>query len=283
MSHNKFIVSAIQMECQPNNKKKNIEKAVSLVNEAIQKKSKLMVLPEIFTSGYYCFNKRDPTLFKEAESIPGPTTDVFSQIARENGVHILTPIFENRHGVFFNTSVLIGPSGKVIGKYEKTHIPLSGGALEKYYFRPGSNFPVFSTKIGNIGIVTCYDRLFPETFRIVSIKGADIVLVPSTIYPQKEPKVGDDWEYIAKTRAKENCVYAVFVNRTGKEEGLYYFGNSLVVNPEGKIIARAGFEECILNAEINLDDVNEIRQRRFYLRDRRPEIYKKLTEFNNLI
>ena len=156
---------------------------------------------------------------------------------------------------------------------------MSGGALEKYYFRPGSEFPVFKTSIGNIGVITCYDRLFPESFRILAIKGAEIVLVPSTLYPQKEIKVGDDWEYISRTRSKENCVFGIFVNRAGQEEGLHYFGNSLVTGPDGKVIERLGSEEGVLISMINLDDTENSRKRRFYLRDRRPEIYSDLAEF----
>lgn len=278
MRENKIIVSAIQMECKAYDKKANVQKALTLIDKAAEKRAQLIVLPELFTSGYYCFRKRDTTLFEEAESIPGPTIDTLGEKAREHGVFLLAPIFENRHGVFYNSSPLIDPSGEVVGKYSKTHIPFSGGALEKYYFKPGSDFPIFKTSIGNIGVITCYDRLFPETFRILTIKGADIVLVPSTLYPQQEVKVGDDWEFIARMRAKENCVFGVFVNRAGQEEDLHYFGNSLVTGPDGKVIGRLGHEEGVLTTEINLDDVENSRKHRFYLRDRRPEIYKDIVK-----
>jgi N-carbamoylputrescine amidase len=278
MKDNKIVVSAIQMECKANDKQANIQKALTFIDKAVTKRAQLIVLPELFTSGYYCFRNRDTSLFEEAESIPGPTTDILGDKAKEHKVFILAPIFENRCGVFYNSSPLIGPSGDVIGKYSKTHIPLSGGALEKYYFRPGSDFPIFKTSIGNIGVVTCYDRLFPETFRILAVKGAEIVLVPSTLYPQQEAKIGDDWEFIARMRAKENCVFGVFVNRAGQEQGLHYFGNSLVTGPDGRVIERLGFEEGVLTTEINLNDVENIRKRRFYLRDRRPEIYSDLVK-----
>ena len=278
MEENILVVSALQMECKAHDKEANIKKALSLIDEAAEKGAQLMVLPELFTSGYYCFRKRDTSLFGEAESIPGPTTDLLGEKAMEHDAFILAPIFENRHGVFYNSSPLIGPSGKVIGKYSKTHIPLSGGALEKYYFRPGSEFPVFKTSIGNIGVVTCYDRLFPESFRILAVKGADIVLVPSTLYPQSEANVGDDWEFIARTRVKENCVFGVFVNRAGFEDGLQYFGNSLIAGPDGRVIDRLGLNEGVLTVEINVDDVEIFRRRRFYLRDRRPKIYKDLVK-----
>ena len=152
------------------------------------------------------------------------------------------------------------------------------GALEKYYFRPGSEFPVFETDVGNIGIIICYDRLFPETFRILALKGADLIIVPATIFPRPEPTVSGDWTFVARTRAVENGVFAVFVNRAGGEAGLHYFGHSLIVNPDGNILTQSGFNEGVLTADIDLDEVDACRRRRVYTRDRRPEIYSKLTE-----
>lgn len=278
MEEKKLVVSALQMECKARDKEANIKKALSLIDKAAEKGARLMVLPELFTSGYYCYRNRDTSLFDEAEPIPGPTTDAIGEKAKEHDAFILAPIFENRHGVFYNTSPLVGPSGKVIGKYSKTHIPFSGGVPEKYYFRPGSEFPVFNTSIGNIGVITCYDRLFPESFRVLAVKGADIVLVPSTLYPQKVAKEGDDWEYMARTRTKENGVFGVFVNRAGTEEGMQYFGSSLVTGPGGKVVEKLGFEEGVLTTEINVDEVVNSRKRRFYMRDRRPELYGDLVK-----
>lgn len=279
MSQDSFQVAAIQMNCKARDRDTNVARALELITEAARDGAKMMVLPELFTSGYYCFRARDPTLFEEAETIPGPTTTAIGEIAKKYKIHVVAPIFEKtKMGVYFNSSPLIGPDGKVIGKYSKTHIPLSQGVPEKYYFRPGSEFPVFKTGLGNIGIITCYDRIFPEAFRILALKGAEIMAVPSTIYPNVEAKVSEDWEYIARARAKENGVFAIFVNRSGEEEGLKYFGNSLIVGPSGKIIAKAGFEESVVTATVNLVDVEQGRTRRFYMRDRRPEIYSRLVE-----
>lgn len=268
------------MNCKANDKKTNLKNALKHIEASAKAGAKILVLPEIFTMGYSYLTERKTEYFDEAEPIPGPTTRAIGEKAKEHELYIVTPIFEKRGpGRYYNSAALIGPDGQVIGKYSKTHIPLSGGgALEKYYFRPGSEFPVFETDVGNIGIIICYDRLFPETFRILALKGADLILVPATIFPRPEPTVSEDWTFVARTRAVENGVFAVFVNRAGEEAGLHYFGHSLIVNPNGTILAQSDFKEGILTANIDLDEVDTCRRRRVYTRDRRPEIYSKLTE-----
>ena len=279
-SPNLIKVAAIQMSCIPHDKEANVENALRHIEATSKSGAKLLVLPEIFTMGYHCLTERNTKYFDEAEPIPGPTTRAIGAKAKEYGVYVVTPIFERAGpGNYYNTAALIGPEGNVVGKYSKTHIPLSGGgALEKYYFRPGSEFPVFETEYGKVGIIICYDRLFPEPFRILAIKGADIVLVPATIFPRPEPTVSEDWNFVARTRAVENGVFAVFVNRSGEEGGRKYFGHSLIVNPDGVILSQAGFEEGVVTAEIDLNQVDAVRRRRVYARDRRPEIYSKLIE-----
>ena len=273
-------VAAIQMRSIPHDRAANVMNALRYIDASAKLGVKIMVLPELFTMGYHSLNERNIAYFDEAESIPGPTTRAISAKAKEHEVYIVTPIFERTGpGIYYNTAALIGPQGQVIGKYSKTHIPLSsGGALEKYYFKPGSKFPVFKTEFGKIGILICYDRLFPEPFRIMALKGADIVLVPSTIFPRPEPIISNDWSFIAKTRAVENGVFAVFVNRAGEEDDKKYFGHSIIVNPDGDIIAQAGFEEGVVTADIDLTQVETIRKRRYYMRDRRPELYSKLID-----
>ena len=273
-------VAAIQMSCIPHNREANVKNALRHIDSAAKSGVNIMVLPELFTMGYHCLTERKTEYFDEAESIPGLTTRAIGVKAKEHGVYVVTPIFERAGpGKYYNTAVLIGPEGQVIGTYSKTHIPLSGGgALEKYYFKPGSEFPVFKTEFGKIGILICYDRLFPEPFRIMALKGADIVLVPATIFPRPEPIVSEDWSFIARARAVENGVFAVFVNRAGEESGRKYFGHSLIVNPDGEILAQAGFEEGIVTAEIDVNQVDTVRRRRVYVRDRRPGIYALLTE-----
>ena len=262
------------MECITNDKDANVSKALELIEKVAKGGARLILLPEFFTTGYYSFREPNQELFQEAETIPGPTTRAIGELAKKYGLYIVSPIFEKvDQGQYYNTAPLIGPDGEILGKYSKTHIP----EREKYYFQPGSKFPVFKTKIGNIGITICYDRKFPETFRILTLNGAEIILVPSSLFPRPKATVSEDWEYIARTRALENGVYAVFVNEAGKEQGMEYFGHSLIINPKGDLLARAGFDECIITATINFEEV-ELLKKRNYLQDRRPEIYSKLID-----
>ena len=172
---------------------------------------------------------------------------------------MVIPIFEKtKMGIYFNLNPLIGPEEKVLGNYSKTYIPFSLGVPEKYNFRPISEFPVFKTRRGNIGIITCYDRLFPEAFRIAAIK--EVMTTPLTLYLNVEGTVAEDWEYLAWTRVKESGVYAIFVNRSGEEEGLKYFVNSLIVDLSEKVLARGNFKESIATATVDVKDVAEGKQ-----------------------
>jgi N-carbamoylputrescine amidase len=265
------------MNCAPFDKAANIERAIGLIETAVEKGADLMVLPELFTMGFYIFKDRNPDFFEMAEPIPGPTTDAIGKIAKKHGVYIVAPIFE-RHasGKFYNTAPLIGPDGVIIGKYSKTHVPPR--PEEKFYFSPGSEYPVFNTDIGKIGTLICYDREFPEPFRVLSLKGAEIVVVPSVIFPRDKAKYPDGWVMVNRARAYDSGVFGVFVNRGGKESGKEYFGNSMIVNPSGKVLAQAGFEECVITASIDLDDDNNWRRRRAYVKERRPEMYSKIVE-----
>ena len=265
------------MNCAPFDKAANVEKAIGLIETAVEEGAELMVLPELFTMGFYIFKDRNPEFFDMAEPIPGPTTDAIGKIAKKHGVYIVAPIFEKHaSGHFFNTAPLIGPDGGIIGKYSKTHVPPR--PEEKFYFSPGSEFPVFPTEIGKIGMVICYDREFPEPIRVLSLKGAEMVLVPSVIFPRDKAKYPDGWVMVNRARAYDNGVFGVFVNRGGKESGKEYFGHSMIVDPRGKVLAQAGFEECVITASIDLEDDEIWRRRRAYDMERRPEMYSKIVE-----
>jgi len=270
-------VAAVQMHCVADDRDANVEKALRLIEEAAKDGARVLVLPELFTTGYYCFRERNPELFKQAEPIPGPTTRAVGEVAKEHGLYVVAPVFERAGpGLYYNTAPLIGPDGEVIGKYSKTHIPPR--PEEKYYFKPGSRFPVFRTEAGNIGMVICYDREFPEPFRIVALNGAELVLVPTVIFPRPKAVVPESWDLVNRTRAFDNGVYAVFVNRAGEEDGMEYFGHSLIINPRGEVLAEAGFDECVITATIDLEGAEVWRRRRAYERERRPEIYSKIVE-----
>ncbi len=265
------------MNCAPFDKESNIQKAIELIEQAVDKSADLMVLPELFTMGFYIFKDQNPAFFEMAESIPGPTTDIIGNIARKYGVYIIAPIFEKHSsGLYHNTAPLIGPDGGIIGKYSKTHVPPR--PEEKFYFTPGSDFPVFQTDIGKIGMAICYDREFPEPIRILALNGAEMVMVPSVIFPRDTATYPERWILVNRARALDSGIFGVFVNRGGKESGKEYFGHSMIVDPRGKVLAQGGYEECVITAKVNLEDEEIWRRRRAYEPERRPEIYTKLTE-----
>lgn len=283
-------VAGIQMSMEVDNKEANVEKAVKLIDRAGREGCKMVLLPEVFFMEYSVFDlcfPRDPAVYRYAEPIPGPTTNKLAEVSKEHGIYVLAPIYEKAGpGIYYNTTAVIAPSGEVIGKYRKTHIPATL-SLEKLYFRPGWEFPVWKTNYGKIGVVTCFDRRFPETVRIIALNGAEIVFCPnaSSIPPQvakapvKRKRQKENWEFLAKCRAYENGVFFVYIGRWGTEQGIKFHGTSLIVNPYGEIIAQAPAEgDMILSATIDLEEVDRARIATPIFRDLRPELYGRLSK-----
>ena len=171
--------------------------------------------------------------------------------------------------------MLIDPDGEIAGRYRKTHIALMTSpeaGQEKYYFTAGNHLPVFDTPFGKLGILICYDRGFPEAWRVLTLQGAEIVVVPITTTDE------DGFAAMAQTRCFENGVVGVFVNRCGSEDRKWYFGGSLIVGPRGSIEAQAGNDEAVLVATVDLAQIEPSRMRMPYLRDRRPDLYGPLVD-----
>lgn len=276
-------IAGIQMSCEIGNKEGNIDKAVRMIDEAAESGCKIISLPEVFNTEYVCFTKRDPRYLEYAEPIPGPTTDRIAKRAEEHGIYVIAPIFEKAaSGLYYNTAPLIGPDGGIVGKYRKTHIPAplkSWTGLEKLYFRPGDEFKVFETELGKIGIVICYDGFFPETWRILALKGAEIIFRPSCISVATRGKhitASELWIMTHVIRAYENAVFVVGINRVGLEEGRQHYGTTMIVNPYGDVLAKAREnEEKVVSAII---DLKEVGRDGTIFRDYRPEIYSSITK-----
>ena len=269
-------IAVVQMTADPRGRSETIKKALKFIDEAASRKASLVVLPEVFNMKYSDFvGKYDTKIYERAESIPGPTIDMVAEKARIHEIHIVAPIFEKAMaGEYYDTAALIGPDGKMMGRYRKTHIPGFGIWLERFYFRPGSEHNVFKTPIGTLGMLVCWDRHFPENWRMLTMKGAELIVVPAAI-PRFDVETV---EYVTRTRALENGVYAAVACRPGNEGSIKYTGSSLIVGPTGKILAKAGIEEeTVIYAEIDPKEIENARLEKPFLRDLRSELFGRIS------
>ena len=278
-------IGLIQLKIS-NNINKNIENSIKKIRFAAKRKAKIICLPELFLSNYFCQSESHSN-FKFAEKIPGPTSKIFCDLAKELSVIIMISLFEKKtSGLYHNTSILINEKGKIISKYRKMHIPDDPGYYEKFYFAPGDlGFKSTKTKHGNIGSLICWDQWFPEAARLTVLKGAEILFYPTAIgwHPKEKKKFGkaqlESWITVQKGHAISNGIFVAAVNRVGFEKKgkrkIEFWGNSFVIDPSGNIISKLNSKkEGILICEINLNAIEKTRQHWPFLRDRRIDAYK---------
>ncbi len=229
----------------------------------------LIVVPELCATGYG-FKIMDE-LSSAAESIPnGKTTSMFIRMAKQNGIYLIAGIAERDDGKFYNSAVLVGPDG-FYGKYRKIHLFNE----EKDLFTPGNfDLPVFEVKRTRIGIMICFDWIFPEAARVLTLKGAEIICHPSNIVLPYAFEA-------MKARAIENRIFIITANRTGEERGLTFRGKSQVVGPDMSILARSGKEEeevRVAEVDLSLARNKKVTPKNDVIADRRPDFYKKILE-----
>ena len=259
----------------------NIRTALTMVRAAADRGARIICLPELFSTMYFCVERR-PEYFDWAEPIPGPTIHRVGAVARETGTVIIAPIFERApDGRYFNAAAVVGPDGDVIGKYRKSSIPFMDRARsaeprgdEKFYFTPGDlGFPTFATPFGRIGILICYDRHFPEGARVLGLGGAEIVFVPTATSRMTRYL----WDLELRAHAVTNIYYVCGVNKVGVDVGgstRDHHGASMIVSPRGEILAQASdTDNDMALADVDLGVLPEIRELWGYYRDRRPEMY----------
>ena len=258
------------------------DKHIPYIEEAGRQGVQILCLQEIFNTPYFCPGQ-DKKWYESAESVPGPTTEKMQVLAKKHNMVIVVPIYEKESpGVLYNTAAVIDADGTYLGKYRKTHIPHVGGFWEKFFFKPGaSNWPVFDTAYGKVGVYICYDRHFPEGWRALALKGAEIIYNPSATVAGISKYL---WELEQPASAAANGVYIAAINRIGTEApwniGEFY-GSSYFVNPRGVIEAQASAtEDELLIHDLDMDMVREVRDGWQFFRDRRPETYTPLTDLN---
>ena len=278
-------VALIQMSCSPE-PAKNLRVALQRITTAAKSGAKLVCLPELFRSLYFC-QKEDYACFKLAEPIPGATTQALSLAAKKNKVTLVASLFEKRtEGLYHNTAVVFGPNGKILGKYRKMHIPDDPGFSEKFYFSPGdTGFHPIDTPVGRLGILVCWDQWYPEAARLMALRGAQILIYPTAIgWAKGEKKAVCDaqqnaWQTIQRSHAIANGLYVLSINRTGCEKNLQFWGSSFVAAPFGEVIAQGSSHKAeILKTTLDLSKIASTRQHWPFLRDRRVDSYAGLDQ-----
>jgi beta-ureidopropionase len=263
-------------------KQTNIDKNVSFIDDAAKQGVQILCMQEVFTTPYFCA-EQEPRWYEAVEKIPdGPTVKLMQEVARKHGMVLIVPIYEEEiTGVYYNTAAVIDADGKYLGKYRKNHIPhTKPGFWEKYYFKPGNlGYPTFETAFARIGVYICYDRHFPEGARALGLNGAEIVFNPSATVAGLSEYL---WELEQPAHAVANGYFIGAINRVGHEQpwdiGEFY-GKSYFCNPRGKIIAQASRDsDELVVADLDLDQIREVRNVWQFFRDRRPETYEELTK-----
>lgn len=256
-------------------KEENLRRACDFVRKARNQGADIACLPELFATQFFVV-EMDMGHFELAEPIPGPTVDRMSELAAALGIVLVAPVFEKvGRSVYYNTAAVIDADGRLLGTYRKMHIPMSTQFYEKLYFKPGNlGYPVFESAAGKLGIYICHDRHYPEGARCLALAGADILLIPSTTPTSSlSRKV---WEKELAAHAIFNEIFVAGLNRVGQEGTFGYYGESVVCNPQGDVIARAGTDEEILLCDIDFTEVDKRRLAWQFYRERRPDTYNSL-------
>lgn len=279
-SQRSIIASAIQITAVDGEKEATVEKMLGFLDVAGRRGTDLCVLPELWTG----LGFSDDKIYREiAEPIPGPVTDILADKAREYGMYIAGSMYEDAgDGAYYNALPLIGPDGAILGKYRKTHLfdapnrtDIPSGIMESKKVLPGGTLEVYGTNLAQMGLSVCSDLRFPEVYREMALKGAEILICASAFLSPRY----DHWDFFLRARATENQCFVVASGQFGKEPktGLGFVGRSMIVDPWGVIIATAPDDEGVVTAHLDLDLIETVRNRYPLLKQRRPELYGSIT------
>lgn len=269
---NQFKLALIQMDCVFCDIDANIRAAEKKIREAHKNGAQFVCLPEGFNTGYYCFQYAE--MKKAAEPLDGKSITRMRELAKELEIYIVAPIIMTAAtGIVENSAVMIDDEGKVMGHYAKTHLV----GQEQMYLKRGMDFPVFHTKYGTVGIVICYDICFPETTRILTLKGADLIICPAA---WRDGSYFKDWmNQVTAVRALDNTVFIATVNRTGELPDSPFCGCTQVISPIGQVLQMCSVDkEEILYQDIDMGIVYKERMDNTVLIDRHPELYSLIAE-----
>ena len=262
-------------------KRLNVEKHVKMIEDAARQGVQILCMQEVFTTPYFCAEQQT-RWYEAVERIPdGPTVKLMQEVAKSHQMVIVVPIYEEEiTGLYYNTAAVIDADGKYLGKYRKNHIPhVNPGFWEKFYFRPGNlGYPCFDTAYARIGVYICYDRHFPEGARALGLNGAEIVFIPSATTKGHADYL---WELEQRAHAVANGYFVGTINRVGREAPWNigeFFGSSYFSNPDGRILAKGSEDrDELIVADLDLDEIKEVRTHWQFYRDRRPDMYGPLS------
>ncbi len=270
----------------------NILRLAEGVADLARRGAELIVLQELHNSLYFC-QVESVDNFDLAEPIPGPSTNMFGELARDYGVVIVTSLFERRApGLYHNTAVVIERDGTIAGKYRKMHIPDDPAYYEKFYFTPGDlGFKPVETSVGRRGVMVCWDQWYPEAARLMALQGAEILIYPTAIgyessdAPEEQQRQRRAWQTVQRGHAVANGLPVVAVNRVGHEPdpsghtgGIQFWGTSFVAGPQGEIFYEASEnEEESIVVDIDMRHSEQVRRWWPFLRDRRIDEYGGIT------
>lgn len=288
----KISVAAVQMSV-PETREQSIEKAEKFVRQAASQGAKLVLLPELFETKYFCQERRYEHYELALPTEENPAVKRFSEVSEELGLVIPVSFYERSGNVLYNSIAMLD-CGKLLGVYRKTHIPDDHFYQEKFYFTPGNTgFKVWDTSVGKAGVGICWDQWFPETARCMAVDGAEILLYPTAI--GSEPIIECDssghWRRCMQGHSAANLMPVAAANRIGTEKiepceenafqksELTFYGSSFITDGTGDLIESASkTEETVLIHEFDLDELRDFRLSWGVFRDRRPEMYKQITE-----
>ncbi len=256
--------------------KKNLRKAAELIDLAATEGARIMALPQLFNNRWFPAEINDAN-FSFSEKEDGASVTAMQEAALKNKSVVIAPIFELDSGVHFNTAFVIGPDGEITGKYRKVHVPQIPLWEEASYFKAGDlGFPVFKTPKATIGVQLCWDIFFPEGFRALALKGAEIVFTPTaSAFYHSHAK----WERMIAAAAHSNCFFIFRANRVGGTEAQEFYGRSFAVRPDGEMLVEpGGAGEGIVVASMDLGEIAATRSEWVFLKGRRPELYKEIAE-----
>lgn len=273
--------------------KDNILRLSEGIADLARRGAKLIVLQELHNSLYFC-QTEDVDLFDLAEPIPGPSTRLYGELAKQLGVVLVVSLFEKRApGLYHNTAVVIESNGEIVGKYRKMHIPDDPAYYEKFYFTPGDlDFHPIQTSVGKLGVLVCWDQWYPEAARLMALQGAELLIYPTAIgyaesdEPEEQQRQRMAWQTVMRGHAVANGLPVIAVNRVGFEAdpsgqtgGIQFWGTSFVAGPQGEILYEASTddEESIV-LEMDMERSEQVRRWWPFLRDRRIDAYGDITK-----